>query len=1382
MADVKAEGLTPAQQHRAQLAMADVNREPIPVWDEENPDPGASAPAEVSQESAPVDASAPAEVSQEPASDEGGLFGSHTDVSPEIGERTRYFPLEGKDKESTVGVVEEGGRMAGLDGLQDMWSMSRDLESTVASLARMQAEKGFTPDSNYNPADHLDELNYNVPEGQREELNTILAERAINHEHAQFLKGRFEEERFQQAELNKYGLPGMISQFSAAMFDEGAIALGITTGGVAAAAYKLNRLKAIVAAGTLSGAENAALEAVIKEGSVTRTNEDLMYAAAIGAVLGGGFGAIFSKGNPGTLAKKIADEQKDGSVERLKQVDEAIIGDKVRDEAGDSTPPPIEKMPESGRTVVEQHAEQLDAHIAAVTEVEVKQRETLSLKKKPKAATPEPEAAPAPTPARDFDAELKQVDEAIARQGIVKEDARLNPQRAVDSLDEIGDEVSFIKSVRDGTAGLTQKLSIKAEQDFGKAKRDLMEAFREADPDGYKDVVGNSRNPDLESFEEMLPAMEKAIRKAAKTYGDDATSKATALDELATLKDELLDARDAAKADEPTGGSVGAAGVNRAGEFGDVDLDNITPELSDYVNQHPESVFVRFGGKNQGKMPRIRYDLHATSQASPSKLHAVIGDHIGEDSVGKKGHAVSEVSASEIGITNNNINEVGFTRVYNIAEPEWMEEMGVPKYLRWKPELKEKFGREVSDHVEFGNSNSPAVHKAAAAFSKSINDTADRAARYDVEGFRDFDTSDEYIPRIHDQFAVQDLQQKYGREAVMDMVESGIRKAQPDIDPPVLKRIAKGYVDGIALRGAGVKGQYHDLGIDSIEYVQGVLKDVGVTDEDALAFVRAMTRETKEGKNANTTARAKKRLLMDVDVEKQYRNLETGEMEAVKLTDMFVRDARVLAQHYVRNVGGMAAVAERTHGTPMHMRSRGDLDRLLDTARRQHYDDGGRPDDNAFNSAETSIRMMFDRTVGTPLHDPSDKWTVRTRRLKNWNVSRLMGQVVFAQMSEQGTTMATVGTRAYMRQMPEFGNLLKRAADGKLDNETAAVIEDLTGLSTDRTNGRIDTRYDSGSDAVLNMYGTKSDLVMNDVNRAVLAPMHMALEFQQRSGAIVYTQRLTDAAMGLKQLEADDLNRLKGAGIGKRELAAINKQIKKHAVIPPGSKLHNPMLQNWDDPEAMDKFRYGLGRVIRRAVQENSIGTTSWLSNTRLGGLLLQFRGFMLVAFGKQTLHGAHHRDLKTFQNFTMASMFAALGWTSQTYFKSALRDDAEEYRKKMLTPENAMKAGFQRSAWATFMPAGIDLALRAVGQDPQFEYRSSGLANTAIDSAPFVDLSKRLAKTSVAVPKAIFNDDYQLAQRNMNDIRYSLPLANSWATTHLWNWTVGQFPESNKQ
>jgi hypothetical protein len=46
----RAKGLTPAQQHRAQLARSEVNQDPapIPMWDEQNPDPGAApAPAPV---------------------------------------------------------------------------------------------------------------------------------------------------------------------------------------------------------------------------------------------------------------------------------------------------------------------------------------------------------------------------------------------------------------------------------------------------------------------------------------------------------------------------------------------------------------------------------------------------------------------------------------------------------------------------------------------------------------------------------------------------------------------------------------------------------------------------------------------------------------------------------------------------------------------------------------------------------------------------------------------------------------------------------------------------------------------------------------------------------------------------------------------------------------------------------------------------------------------------------------------------------------------------------------------------------------------------------------------------------------------------------------
>lgn len=1477
MAD-KAIGLTQSQQHQAQLNGSNAQREPIPMWDEENPEPTDDTTEENPGlhpiESDPVVSHEAPEIEDEPvaATEADTSIFNITDKEPEVGSSVHYFPSEGFGGASTINKVEEGGRMKGLDGFLDMWAMGRDLEAAAPAIIRRVEKGAILADPNYDPS-----TDYNlglIHEGltdQGKNDMTLIAAESQSEEESAWLRQRYDKEVFQQQELAKYGVPGAITQFATAALDETAWGIGMLTGGVVGAAYKLNRLKAIVAAGVLAAAENTAVEAIVMEGSVTRTQEDLIYAAGIGAVLGGGFGAIFSRNSPGTLAAKLARISEQRSLERMEEIDRAIIGDAVADAAGTGWAP-IESMPEPGFAIVKLHAIQQQEMIeAAISEPgEVIARELMYTNFKaldtvdsPRAqldASPEVKSARAELAAaqkeqakvvegdgegkavareaveaaddkvdeayaaaltrkadestakaaeqkvlddaeaaRDYDAELKAVDEKLAarakRDG--EADAPVDHTKAIDAADEIEGEMAFIKSVRSGVEVVSEKLRIRADQDWLKSSRQLLVHLRDVAPDKHAEITGGKNNPTLEEFEDMMLPAINAIRKAVKGEADALAGKAKVLDELATKKQELLDAKqaqkdkaelDAAPKVVATGGHAGAAGVNRTGEFGQVDLDNMTPEMADMIHEYPESVFIRLGGRNQSSTfkgaPRIRFDLHSTSQAGPEKGQAVLGDLIGEESTGKKGHATSQVSASEIGTINGNAEEALMTRVYFPAQKLWMEEMNIPKWERWRPKHQKKFAEAVTDQKEFGGSNSPNVVKAANGMIDAINRTAHRARKWGVEGYsgKDFDIEDSYVTRIHDQNKIQDKQQQFGQEAMIDLVIEGIKKAQPFIDDDLAIRIGKGYVRNVSLRGAGVKGQYHDLGIDSIEYVESILRDIGINDADTDAFVKAMMRNTNEVQKANTLASAKKRLFMDIDVTKKYNDLDTGVAVDFSLKELFVRDARTLTQHYIRSVGGMAAVAERTFGTPMYIRSRHDFDRLQSTIAKKFYDAGGRKRNIAFNSAQRATKMMFDRTTATPLYDPDNWGTIASRKIKNYNVARLMGQVAFAQMSEQGTMMSTVGVEAYLKAMPEMGHMWKRAVDGTLDNETLAILEDWTGLAVDRMNGRIQTRFDASDGEILGMVGGAGDEVMHAINRRVLEPMQLLLEFQQRTGALAYTQRLTDNAMGVKLLGKSELKRLRAVGLGPAELKLVQAQMEKHSFIPKGSKIHNPNLKDWDDDKAIDAFRYGISRTMRRAVQENSIGTTSSMSNHPLGSLITQFRGFMMVAAAKQLGHGMHMRDVKTAQNFIMASIMASIGWAAQTQFKAQFRPDKDEYLKKKLTWENAMKAGIQRSAWATMMPSVVDNALRFTGNNTQFDYRSSSLNNSSLESIPSVDAWNKAYDGAQGLVDSAFHDDRQVSRSDMNNIRYALPAANMWATTHAWNYAVGLFPESKKQ
>jgi len=1407
MSDEKAIGLTQAQQHQAQVAAAQrAEPVPIPIWDDEHPDPGQSA--EPVAEAAPVAdeptaESAPEEVTETPVTPTesvSSVFDMSGDIEPTAETPTRYTLVAPEDEESDVGFGTHGGRMGGWSAMTDLWAMSRDADSSVAALARRNMEDDFKVDEYFNAGEHLDEYMYEVPEELKGQLQQKIIDRAVNHEHAQWIAGRFKEEVMQDAEIAKYGGLGLTVRIAANILDEGALATGILTGPVGAAAFKFNRIKAALAAGGLAMAENTAIEAHLIKGSVTRETEDLLYAAAFGAALGGGAGALFSKG-----AKKAPEVDADGNVipevdaatqrahdgtrapeteaergqRQLDEIDQGVIEDARRDviaeTEGKAPELTTDTMPPAGR----EHLDQMEVH----TDAQVQ-----SLPDNPKLEGDDiPEV-----PKRDFDAELAKVDADIEAAGKAvkpRDEADVDPQRAADELEELEFQLDFARRVRDGEQTLSQKDTINSKAELQAQARATLKEYRALDPDGYEEVVGASRNPTMEALEEMLPRLKTAIGKAHAKATKAAAEQAETLDRLGTLKDELLEAREAAGAAESTmGGAVGSANVNFAGEFGPVDLDNTTDGIEEMINNHVGAAFVR-RGDNQGDGQRIRIDMKATAEASPEKLHAVLGDLIGEEGVGKIDHSLSEVSASEAAELLYNANIAKVERVFRVAEKEWMEEMGIPLTERWRPSHKRAFSEQVTDEVEFGGAESAAVKKAAGATAELFTTIAKAAKKGDVEGFRDFDIHKSYIPRIHDSLKFADAYHEYGAEAIMELVRRAIRNAQPDVDPDLARRIAKGYVDGVQLRGAGVNASHHDLGIDSVEYIEGVLKDLGIGDEDTRAFVSAMTGQTKEGKQAGMMARAKKRLLMDMETSLKVRN-QDGELVDLELKSLFVRDAHALTKHYTKTVGGMASIANRTKGTALHIRSKRDFERVLKLARRRNLAAGRKSNKNlisadSFDAGEKALRTMFNRTVGTPLHDVDDGWVQNVRRLKDYNFARVMGQVAFAQLSEMGTAIATVGFKNSLRAMPHLRTIMKRSKEtGRLDNDMAAVVEDFLGLGTDRLNDRVLMRGDIEGEVLAQQAETMYDQGMHAINKMVARPMQTVMEIQQRMTAIGLMQNFTDWAHKGK-IPKRMVKRLAGVGIDEARWEKIQAQLLKHSKTKKtmfGQTLKHPSLENWDDADALEHFTLALRRMTTRAIQENSIGTTSQVSNTLVGSLATQFRGFMMVSFHKQLLHGAHHWDLQTGAMMTLSTMFAALGYGAQLEFKSIGRPDRDEYRKKYITPENLARAAFQRSAWASFMPAIADGALAAMGQDGVFDYRSSGLANSPADSVPTIDLMKKMKGGLTSIPRAVFNDDVQYTRRNFNDLRYSLPTANAIITNSVWNAVGGLFPESSKQ
>ena len=211
-----------------------------------------------------------------------------------------------------------------------------------------------------------------------------------------------------------------------------------------------------------------------------------------------------------------------------------------------------------------------------------------------------------------------------------------------------------------------------------------------------------------------------------------------------------------------------------------------------------------------------------------------------------------------------------------------------------------------------------------------------------------------------------------------------------------------------------------------------------------------------------------------------------------------------------------------------------------------------------------------------------------------------------------------------------------------------------------------------------------------------------------------------------------------------------------------------------------------MNRHLRRVIQENNYGEMIAIgADSSLGKTILQFRNFVTTAYSKQLLHGLHMRDLTFFNSFMSSMMIASLVYVGQTHIQAIGMSDSEkdDFFEKRLSPEAIGRATFQRSTYSTLLPAVFDTGSYFAGQDPYFNYRSSGLDINLWTGNPTWSLGTKLAGAIRNTGKAIFDDDYDFSKRDAYKWKSILPYQNMIGVTNILQFMIDEsdLPRTSK-
>lgn len=826
------------------------------------------------------------------------------------------------------------------------------------------------------------------------------------------------------------------------------------------------------------------------------------------------------------------------------------------------------------------------------------------------------------------------------------------------------------------------------------------------------------------------------------------------------------------------------------------DWDDITPD------QVPETRFAN-----------ARWDLAALNQRSQNPANRLVMNTMLNDSVGKVDHAVNPFSVDQDMVKTFNQYTAKFSQAFNPAYQEWFDANNLPMY-QWA-DRKRQFGAEITTYLRSQTRGEytpgtfhPSVERAGDAIANimakewlpDLKNPFWRIGRKDgraIPGAEYIGEDKSYVWRKFDHDLVRSAIDEFGMgfdEAgnavgVTLMVKNAIREAQPDIPEEYLDRLANGYVNNIYRRSVGMEDSFNEIFAEgTYDQVRRLLTDnsVGFTPEEADIMLARMQIEKPDG---GSMTNLKRRVLLSENYVERNIN---GSGRDLAFSDLLENDIATLFFHQSRRIAGRVALGRMTIRHPDGS-GRTLVDGIVDD---RDWDELNRFIDSVgarfgYNAEQTTLernrrQFIYDRIKGIPDSREFGPLAENMRLWREFNVTRLMGQVGIAQLGEFGEPLGALGMKAALQHLPDLRTFIDQAGNQRLANPLFDEVQAL-GIGVDRLHGWKSHKVSGLGDEPFTVYGHDSPMriVQRMTNRASQATYGLSgqnyIQYVQEIwvGAMV-AQKFADMAMK-PVLSRSDLKRMAQLGLDEPMIQRILNQM-THASKEPGILFQNRLtalnLDQWTDLQARASFENAMFRMTRKLIQSQDIGSLAlWMSNP-MAKTWFQFRNFAFTAWANKTLYNLHMADFPA-----LLSMLYSVAWAGtvrgmQVAALSAARSDGEKYREKELDPWALGKAGFSRSGWSSVMPMAFDTALYAAGQPGQFgNVRNSGQPSNAILGSPIMTAYDSVFKTTRSLTDSFWKDR-DMTQPEIRTAVSLLPFSNLLPITMAVNTLISDRPE----
>jgi hypothetical protein len=634
-----------------------------------------------------------------------------------------------------------------------------------------------------------------------------------------------------------------------------------------------------------------------------------------------------------------------------------------------------------------------------------------------------------------------------------------------------------------------------------------------------------------------------------------------------------------------------------------------------------------------------------------------------------------------------------------------------------------------------------------------VTDEATFKAAEDA-GQRSANMLEDYFPRMLNKNSFDQKIRTVGVEGVQKWYREAIIAGNEGIGEGLATKIAKGYVHTMRHKVAGLETDLlNGIRLDDIEKMREMFE--GYPDLDEL-ITELENLKLKENKGRGTVSFAKRRIQFDENFEAPMRTLD-GEEKMVKFHEMYENDARKVLKRYSHIMSANIGMAQE-----LGIGSRREFEDIGKAIMSEAEASGG----DMIKAAKEveALNESYNLMMGMPIEpNPSGTMSQLARTGTAYTYATRGGQFGVNALAETGRIIGSAGIRNFLRSIPEWRSMMKRAADGTLDHDLARTAEmlfapgihTLTGVAI-RNLDELGEGFEGGTK--LGKAQQFLDPYLKSAGRAtsVLSGLGPITDITQRIAGTEYLRKIARFANG-KKMSKGQIARMRANGITEEMQERIFAQFREGAAgVYRKGRLVDLDPAKWADDEALDMLNLAATREFRSVIQENDISTVTKYFHHPLGRVLFQFMRFPMEAVNKQLLHGVHFADGEATKGALASLFIGSTVYMAQTAIEYA--NDPKE-RKKRLDPANIARVGFMRTGFSSMIPPIADNLMYPFGIDPMFALgRSSGLGTQVHTANPLFKTVGAAGKGGFAITRSLLSDDIQFSRGDARNIASLFP------------------------